>query len=887
MLQEPLLKTAERTRKLIEGMEQLPSAPESAGRILAAATAEYPDFQELVSCIETDPAVSIRVLRLANSAGFNRAERVGDIRQAAMLLGTDTLCTVALCVSVREGLFAAFGAGDALVREYWRHSLACACAARLLAGHVRPRMAGIAFAAGLIHDCGKLALITAAREEYAPLMRDEFLMGQRLVKAEQEVLGTDHCLAGKWLLERWRLPEIFVDAVWMHHQPVPALIQEAVSNPLALMVSLADRLAHEATGTLPGAAREPSFLAAAQALGVEGPAIPGEVVAGVGKQFAERAWLFDLNEDAGAFYCNALGRANRRLGEANLGLAGKSRELELGLNALRRVALTGVDITAAETPGEVLLAIAKRMHEDFASPGGLACMIYPESRLAEGHCWGFGGGVRPVLLRLRADLSPEPEQDGAGVLPDSFTAHLAGCRTRASALAGPEGPPVHFLDGVGMVGLTGPGGILGELLFVPQSGAVTPEERSAMSLLAQLAAQAFRRLELMKRCEMRSERLSQVMRSMQEMNDKLLKTQRLAAVGQLAAGAAHEINNPLAIISARAQLLEMRESDPAKKKGLRQMVDQIERISAILGSLMDFARPAAPRMETVTPREVMDRVLGFLEGSLVNQGVKVVREYDPQAPEIKADVRQLEQVLLNLVLNAQHAMEEGGGTLTAAIVFQPASDTVSFSVADTGVGIPRENLEKVFDPFFTTKPEGKGTGLGLSTAYGIVQAHKGRIVLESEPGKGTTFTVVLPRDLTAQARPAPAAQPERPARASVLVVDDESHIRDILRESLESNGYAVEMAEDGESALSLLRQNRYKLMILDIRMPSRDGLAVLREAASFLSPGMPVLVLTGMASEEELEEAKALGASACMRKPFQVDALLAEVGRLAGKEPGA
>ena len=382
-------------------------------------------------------------------------------------------------------------------------------------------------------------------------------------------------------------------------------------------------------------------------------------------------------------------------------------------------------------------------------------------------------------------------------------------------------------------------------------------------------------------------RLEKSEREKAELDATLTQSGKMAALGKMAAGVAHEINNPLAIISARAQLLEMRETDPAKKKGLRQMVEQIERISAILGSLMDFARPAAPRMETVTPREVMDRVLGFLEGSLVNQGVKVLREYDPQTPQIKADVRQLEQVLLNLVLNAQHAMEEGGGTLTAVIAFQPASDSVGFTVADTGVGIPRENLEKVFDPFFTTKPEGKGTGLGLSTAYGIVQAHKGRIAVESEPGKGTSFTVVLPRDLTAQAKPVPAASSARKERASILVVDDEGHIRDILRESLESNGFAVELAEDGETALTLLRQNRYKLMILDIRMPSRDGLAVLREAATFLSPGMPVLVLTGMASEEEMEEAKALGAAACLRKPFQVEALLAEVGRLAGKEPPA
>ena len=869
---------AERMRSLIESIEHLPSAPASAHRILAIATQDAPAMAELADVLESDPAVSLRILRHANSAAFNRSEKIEDIRQAVMFLGTDVVCTMALCVCVREGLLKSFETGDPAVREICRHSLACACAARLLAQRARPKLSGVAFAAGLLHDCGKLALLAAENEQYGVLTGDEFLMGEQLVKQEQESFGADHCLAGKWLLERWKLPETFVDAAWMHHQHASALLGSGESSVVCLIVALADRLAHEAMGTVQAGTYDAECLGCAAGLGLNGPADLNAVREGIGRIFAEKAGLFDLSEDAAAFYCNALGRANRRLGGSNLDISGKKKVLERDVRSLRNVALAGVELTRADTPQDVLFSLANCMRERFGATDGFACLSDPALMASRGHAWTAGAGIRPVTLRLNAGLCPE--QEDAALLHPKISSNLSGCRTRASALSGPEGPPIHYLDGVAMVSVTEGGEAFGELLYVPAGGLLTNEERSAVSLLAQLAAQAFRRLELVKRCEVRSERLGEVMRSMQDMNDKLLKTQRLAAVGQLAAGAAHEINNPLAIISARAQLMEMRESDEAKKKGLRQMVEQIERISAILGSLMDFARPASPRMELMSPREVMDRVLGLTEGGLGNLGITVTRDYKNSVPDIKADPRQMEQVLLNLVLNAQHAMEGRGGKLTAGISYSPADDTVTFTMADTGEGISPDIVEKIFDPFFTTKGEGKGTGLGLSTAYGIIQAHKGRIGVDSIPGKGAVFTIVLPRDLAGQVQIPGDAPGSRTPRQAVLVVDDERHIREILRESLESKGYSVEVAEDGEKALELLRANRYRLMILDIRMPSRDGLALMREAASFAQPAMPVIVLTGLASEQELLEARKLGAAACMRKPFQIDELLAEVGNL-------
>ena len=235
-------------------------------------------------------------------------------------------------------------------------------------------------------------------------------------------------------------------------------------------------------------------------------------------------------------------------------------------------------------------------------------------------------------------------------------------------------------------------------------------------------------------------------------------------------------------------------------------------------------------------------------------------------------------MVLNLLINAEHAVDEahpdGGGRVVLSTQERPGKAVLTIS--DNGVGIEADNLNKIFDPFFTTKEEGKGTGLGLSTSYGIIQSHGGDIRFRSRPGEGTDVTVILPK--TSEDSDGSATVDARQATNAILVVDDEKNIRDILRESLEAQGYAVETAADGEEGLQRLTSGVYKLLLLDIRMPSRDGLSLLAEAKRRVG-GMPVIVLTGMAGPEEVEKAHKLGAYKCVRKPFSIDALLADIAQ--------
>jgi CheY-like chemotaxis protein len=331
------------------------------------------------------------------------------------------------------------------------------------------------------------------------------------------------------------------------------------------------------------------------------------------------------------------------------------------------------------------------------------------------------------------------------------------------------------------------------------------------------------------------------------------------------------------------------EKNEKKVKSLKLMVEQTRRASKILTDLMGFARPAMPKAEPTNVNFVIHHVLSMVENQLRLKDIECKREFAQGLPKILADKHQLEQVFLNIVLNAEHAMD-GGGTLTVNTSLGSAKDRVLIKFTDTGKGIPTEDLAHVFEPFFTTKEEGEGTGLGLAMSYGIVTSHGGAMDVESTVGEGTTFTVELPvaldvKEMIAKAEPARkrrAAPSRKPTTASILVVDDEEHIRDLLSDTLGARGYHVEKAENGLMALKVLNEKQVDLILLDIRMPIKDGLGLLDEIKERL-PQLPVIIVTGLASNEEVQEALQRGAFSCLRKPFEIDTLVDEVERALGQ----
>jgi len=322
---------------------------------------------------------------------------------------------------------------------------------------------------------------------------------------------------------------------------------------------------------------------------------------------------------------------------------------------------------------------------------------------------------------------------------------------------------------------------------------------------------------------------------------QLQQSEKLAAMGQLVSGVAHEINNPAAIISGFAQTLLLDELKPEHREMLQMMYDEATRIGRITSNLLAFARAGGKQRALVDMNDIARRTFALRSYYLSTLNIAVSLDLDPSEPKIWADASELQQLILNLLINAEQALVTIEGPRTIVVRTHADEGEARLEIADSGPGIPAEVRSKIFDPFFTTKPEGVGTGLGLSICYGIAREHGGRIWVESEPGHGARFAVTLPRDAREEARPQAKAPPlNAPAAGelTVLVVDDETALRSALLRFLERRGIHGEGVSDGAEALRVLQARRFDVIISDVRMPGMSG----REFLERLARDRPELV---------------------------------------------
>lgn len=376
---------------------------------------------------------------------------------------------------------------------------------------------------------------------------------------------------------------------------------------------------------------------------------------------------------------------------------------------------------------------------------------------------------------------------------------------------------------------------------------------------------------------------------------QFVQSQKMQAIGQLAGGVAHDFNNLLTAISGHCDLLLLRhdEGDP-DYSDLIQINQNANRAASLVGQLLAFSRKQTLRPELLDLRDTLGEMTHLLN-RLVGEKVTLQLSHDPGLRMVRADKRQLEQVLMNLVVNARDAMPEGGRveittenrTLTEPLKRDradvPAGDYVVVRVTDEGMGIPPDKLQKIFEPFYTTKRTGEGTGLGLSTAYGIVKQTGGYIFADSAPGTGTAFTLFFPAH-DAEERPEPvpeALPPARPARQGqgvVLLVEDEAPVRAFASRALRMRGYTVLEAENAEEALKTLEDESLDVdvFVTDVIMPGMDGPSWVKQALR-ARPGTRVVFVSGYAEMNFGEERAEIPNAVFLPKPFSLSQLTTTV----------
>ncbi|MCG8590928.1 MAG: ATP-binding protein [Proteobacteria bacterium] len=369
----------------------------------------------------------------------------------------------------------------------------------------------------------------------------------------------------------------------------------------------------------------------------------------------------------------------------------------------------------------------------------------------------------------------------------------------------------------------------------------------------------------------------------QRLEAELRQSQKLDTLGRLAGGIAHDFNNQLTAILGNARLaLDATAKDDSLRGALEDLERAASHCAALTRSLLAFSRRTPKRTRALAVPTLLAEVRDLLR-PLIPSSIAFEVAWDEDVPPIEADPTQVQQILVNLVVNARDATPEGGSVTVKARKHSPADDGagdfVEFEVADSGCGMEPKDLQRIFEPFFTTKEVGGGTGLGLAIAYGLVSAHQGRIDVDSEPGRGTTFRVLLPAT-TARGDESPDAVPPCPrGHECILVADDEPALRRLARRALESAGYRVLEARDGEAALRRFKDHSDEIaaVILDVTMPGRSGLGVLRELKA-ARPQLPALLVSGHPDAES--EAAAIPAVRFLPKPYDALTLCSTVRAL-------
>ncbi len=364
---------------------------------------------------------------------------------------------------------------------------------------------------------------------------------------------------------------------------------------------------------------------------------------------------------------------------------------------------------------------------------------------------------------------------------------------------------------------------------------------------------------------------------------QLVQAGKLAAVGQLVTGVAHEVNNPLAIIMGQAEMLSRRLSDPGHLERVAKITDCAMRAAKVVRGLQTFVRPQPDEVVPLDLRDVVERVIALRRETICFNGVTLREDLREGVPLVLGNPGQLEQVVLNLVVNAEQAVVAASAP-RIAIDLSVHDSRVRLSVADTGLGIPADILPRIFEPFFSTKAPNQNSGLGLSISYSIVQNHGGRLIAESILGGGATFTLELP----AHRGPAPAPPPVEPdgpplRSGGVLVVEDEAQVAGMLRDLLTDLGLEVSVIADAENAWRLLAEEEmvFDAITVDLRLSGLSGRAFFERLERQLpARAAQVVFITGELGDVETEAFLERSGRPTLRKPFSVEALIATLATL-------
>lgn len=761
--------TRARAELILNHIETMPTLSHVAVRVLQLSSQPDADVREITRLIESDPSLSLKLLKLCRSAGRKTSNEITTIDRAVVMLGIETVRAAMLSVEV-YGLIrgeddepsgslestGAEGGGKAWRSSFdrsafWRHSLAVACAAELIAEKQSKKLGARpqeAFLCGLLHDLGKLALDRVLPRAFSRCVELSDQRNTDIAEVERRVIGLDHHTAGKRLAEHWGMPHAIQDVIWLHNQPAVSL-PDVPHRTLIGIVTVAQALTRSLmigwSGSHPS---QGSIVDLANEQGLDGE-LCRDLESELFDRLAVRAAHLGLETERDhELLLASIAEANRRLGGLNDALqaqAARADRLSWSLNAIARFQEAAPSRASMSHTASVVIRGAQS-----AAPDTRATLLWQNRPGAPWKLFADGAdGASAEILGTPPkghDLTALTGKSVIGFDSVELLNWLSG-HLSASGISALEASFVPLLDRGGPAAvLIVEGGAASDLLNAEESAALRLSWGNAIAGCAQ--HEGARRL---------GEQLADANRRLSETQGALVESRSLARLGELAAGAAHEMNNPLTVISGNAQVLATRLVDPDNQQRCLTIVDATQRLTDLISSLHLFADPPSPdRRKTSVEVMIREAVAAarsrFALAQCANpEGLVAENEASPlelevsvmgELPEAFIDRGQIGQAVTELLVNAFEANPKRRVLVKA---FAPVSDgRLIISVEDDGSGMSSKALAHACDPFFSEKGAGRQAGLGLARARRLIDLHGGELRLESVVDRGSTVTIVLP-----------------------------------------------------------------------------------------------------------------------------------------------
>jgi signal transduction histidine kinase len=645
-----------------------------------------------------------------------------------------------------------------------------------------------AFVCGLLHDIGKVAFDTAMPKSFARVVEMATLTRSDLADVERRVIGLDHALAGKRLAEAWNLPQLITQVIWLHGTPPPPVGPAGmtasalkstglVNTALVYIVGLADLLVRRQHIGFSGNFLFPYEVEQyTQHLGLTAQDVDDvtERLADALETRARAIGLYDV--ESRSLYLESIANANAELGRVNQQLAVQNRKLTTRSTCFEILTRFYQRIVPAASPAQLLVEIGHVAHQFLESSRLVLFSQDPDQNGgAFASLGGRAAGGEGVGEVLKFDPTQATHESRLMSMPHHGGDQRVG-RANQNFIR-PASPQLDWLleETRSFLGtaqcwfmpLLCGNEPVGGVLWVSKDHANSLSGVADLVLVSQSWGMTLRTAQIREQQTLLTESLAAANRELGALQQQMVRAKSLASLGEMAAGAAHEMNNPLMVMSGRAQLLAAKISDPGMKQEARLIDEQAQRLSQMITDMMEFAKPVTPRMGALNmPAILEEAAMAAVEratatGTASAAKIKIEPAHACAAlPPVRGDAKQIRNALMEIMLNAiqaSRAAESGDGKkrapgdIAVQTRFDPLDQQVIVQVADQGVGMSDEVMRNAFAPFFSAKTAGRNRGMGLAKALRWIENHGGTIRLDSALGAGTTVVVILPLN--------PAAEP--------------------------------------------------------------------------------------------------------------------------------